>query len=89
MCFFHDFPALDLTSTQKGDIDDWDFSSLAHLLLYNSVRLDGILVFSTKAEPPRSGCAVSDSGNPNDENTTLCSSGSTKMTAATSLQVPS
>ena len=48
MCLVHDFPALDLTSTQRGDIDDWDFSSLAHLLLYNSVRVDGTLVFRRK-----------------------------------------
>ena len=58
MCLFHDFSELDLTKVSmikvvpkmkskvvtKVVIKDWDFSTLAHLLLYNSVGVDGTLV---------------------------------------------
>ena len=58
MCLFHDFSELDLTKVSmikvvpkmkskvvtKVVIEDWDFSTLAHLLLYNSVGVDGTLV---------------------------------------------
>ena len=32
-----DESGLDMATIQQGDVDNWDFSILVHLLLYNSV----------------------------------------------------